>query len=418
MDIYNMAMMQGYYFDRRIDLEFFSADDEKNLKPLYKLNTPKNGIKPSITVKGTYIEGGYSVNSFISIQNMSYSVDVNSVAFIKCKMYYSGMDESMAKTGQAITGAGGIETLYQVLYADQEKEPPNRAVRFQCVVASECKEMFDIPIEVSREKGIASDDGTFGVSESGSGGKSGSRVSMRFVDYLKKLATARNQYINKNYTEKKKVLKDSLLINCIEYPKDRKGMKISLSPGKYKFGEALRKIGTMTVGDMSSPKYCHIKTSTFNGSLIVTVIPPVDWEIRAKKDGKTTPEKINEFFNENYSNDREVILVEGGSMKIPSRIGTADNPVPLNFVKAAYRSENIVFVSVMYDNRIRPGVYCSIAANAIMGKSQSGTKLFSRITKYGEELVLRITGDVEYEFSTTETGWMSFKGAAWEKYEG
>lgn len=406
MDAVELAMANGYYFDRRIDLEFYDSAG----KLLYKLDTPKNGIKPSIMVKGTYIEGSYSISSYISVQNMSYSVDVNSVELIRCKMYYSGMDETLTKYVQQLTGASGITIDFNVLYADQEKEPPNRAVRFQCVVASECKDMFDIPFVYHSSGTIELDNGTPGMPETGSGSKSNAKITMPLLEYLKKLATLRNDYISQNFNGPKKVFKESTLINSIECPSDKASMDISVSPGLYRFGEALRKIGTMEVADESDPKYCKLKVATFRNSIIVTVIEPDDWEERAKKNGCVTDEQKAKFFSDNYSNDRQITIIGAPSLKSLKPIGTKDNPIRLNFVKAAYRSENVVFLSVMYDDRIAPGKFCTLSASAIMGKGSSGSKLFSRITEYGKDIVVRITGAVDFEFSTTDTSWMNFKG--------
>lgn len=406
MDNYERAMSQGYYFDRRIDLEFYDKDGTK----LYELKTPAHGIKPAITVKGTYIEGDYSVDAFIMIQNLSYSADINSVEMIRCSMYYSGMEESPLKVGQALTGSSGITTDYMVLYADQDKEPPNRAVRFQCVVASECKEMFDIPMSYKSSGTIDLDDGKPSAPESGTGGKAGAKITMKLSEYLKRLAEVRNQYLDGEYTGKRAVFKDTMKITSIELPKGRGDMEVSVSPGKYTFGESLRRIGSMVVADESSPEYCKLKAATFNGSIVVTVIPPGDWELRAKAAGCVTDAQIENFHAENYSNEREITSIGGGGTPVKAAYGTRSNPITLNFVRAAYRSEVLVSVSVMYDNRISPGRFCTINGKAIMGRGSSASRSFSRLTKAGDNVTIEVVGAVEYEFSTVSTSYMNFSG--------
>lgn len=405
MDDYMMAMGYGYYFDRCVDLEFYDGNGNK----VYELKTPKNGIKPSVTIKGSLIEGAYGVDTSISIQNMSYSVDINSVELIRCKMYYSGMEDSLAKAVQLLTRASGTYIDFRVLYADQDKEPPNRAVRFQCVVASECQDMYDITVDVT-QSGVKFDSGAVSVPPSGTGGKKDSMVSMTLLDFLKQMADARNLYVNAHYTGKKKPLRDALLINSIDCPKDKANMKIAISPGKYKFGTALRLLGSMKPPKESDTKFANVKATTFMNSIVVTVIAPKDWEKRAESAGKKTEEEKAKFYVENYSNERQTTVI-GGSLPDLRSLGSKSNPIKLNFVKAAYRTETLITASTIFDSRLTPGKYCVIKSDAIMGKGRSGSKVFNRITDTGNEAVFRITGAIEYEFSTTEQSYMTFCGS-------
>src|SRR5574344_809969 len=123
------SVHNGIYFDRCIDLTFY--DENMNAKRFLK--TPEVGYKPDITIKGTLIEGSYSISSFISITNLSYEFDINSIYYIKARMYYRGL---IGKTVGNLENYQGHVILFSVLYADQEKEPPNRAVRFQCTVSA------------------------------------------------------------------------------------------------------------------------------------------------------------------------------------------------------------------------------------------------------------------------------------------
>jgi hypothetical protein len=82
---FEIAKQFGYYFDRCIDLTFYDTD----MGFMAKLDTPKRGMKPTITIKGTFIEGGYAIDSYISIQNMAFDIDIASIGYIKARMYYS-----------------------------------------------------------------------------------------------------------------------------------------------------------------------------------------------------------------------------------------------------------------------------------------------------------------------------------------
>ena len=132
---FQIAKQMGYYFDRCIDLTFYDSD----MNYIGKLKTPTRGLKPTIVIKGLLVEGGYAIDSYISVQNMAFDIDIAYIGFIKAKMYYSGLEESLGDTLMSLKLKQGHTILYRVLYADQEKEPPNRCVRFQCVVA--CKDI-------------------------------------------------------------------------------------------------------------------------------------------------------------------------------------------------------------------------------------------------------------------------------------
>lgn len=401
LDQYQTAMSKGYYFDRRIDLKFY--DNAGSL--LYVLNTPKDGYKPSITVKGTFIEGSYSINNYVSVQNMLYTIDINSVSKIECHMYYSGMDDNL---GISALATEGKTVLFDVLYADQEKEPPNRAIRFQCTTAADCREMYDIPIVVS-SSGTIQLDLNMQTPSTGSGSKDKAKVSTTLIEYLKQLATARNNYLTRTYIGKKMVFRKHMTISVIECPKALQSMKIAVSPSYKTFGGALKELSSFEPPNNSDPGYTKIKVSSFDGRIIVTAVPPSDWEQRAEAAESKTDEQKQKFFDEHYSNDRDVVLI--GSSAKPMSEGTSKNPIRLNFVKAAFRSENLVSISMIYDDRISPGKFCAIASNAIMGKATSGTKLNSRLTSLPKNLtVMRITGTVDYEFSTTEMSGMTFTG--------
>jgi hypothetical protein len=90
--------------------------------------------------------------------------------------------------------------------------------------------------------------------------------------------------------------------------------------------------------------------------------------------------------------------------------------VPLNFVKSATRSECVIYVETLFDDRITPGCHVAIKSNAIMGKkfgSSKGKNGGSRILNYldsEEPIVFRNTGKIEYLFSTTEDSYMKLQG--------
>ena len=106
-------------FDRRIDLTFYSADGI----PLAEIKTPEIGPKPEIKVEGTMLNMQMSISSKVTVTNLERTLDVDSVAFILADCYYgaSALDITQHKV-----------FMYNVLWADQSKQPPDRQVCFNC----------------------------------------------------------------------------------------------------------------------------------------------------------------------------------------------------------------------------------------------------------------------------------------------
>ena len=87
--------------------------------------------------------------------------------------------------------------------------------------------------------------------------------------------------------------------------------------------------------------------------------------------------------------------------------------IPLNFVKSATRSENVITCTTMFDDRIYPGCMLRIKGSSIMGKVGHGrksTQTGSRIIASPEEVTFRSTGAIEFLFSTTEDSYMKIIG--------
>jgi hypothetical protein len=87
--------------------------------------------------------------------------------------------------------------------------------------------------------------------------------------------------------------------------------------------------------------------------------------------------------------------------------------IPLYHIKSAYRQETVINVTTLFDDRIHPGCNCKIVGSSIMGKSKTRSlaKDGSKITSYRNEMVtFRVTGKIEYEFSTTSGSSMILQG--------
>ena len=405
---FQLAKEVGYYFDRCIDLTFYDTD----MNYIGKLKTPERGMKPTITIKGILIEGGYAIDSYISIQNMAFDVDVAYVGYIKAKMYYSGLTETVVSTVVNRKLKQGHTILYRVLYADQEKEPPNRCVRFQCVVASKDMSMYNTDMYVSGGsvnylmEGLDANDFIMPQKD-----KTGAEVP------LKKLCEEIISVYNKGVSINTKAgtnadFYNSLKISLLEIDEPLENLKVELPSGGYKLGDFIRMLNSNATETNNGFSYSKFKIVIDRGSMRVSTPVPNDWIDVAKSKGYSD-ENLDKFYEDNYTSVKtKTYSIAGGAL-----INEKESPVvPLNFVKSATRSECVIYVETLFDDRITPGCHVAIKSNAIMGKKFGSSKRASggsRIIHYFNEdktVVFRNTGKIEYLFSTTEDSYMKLQG--------
>lgn len=406
---FEVAKQFGYYFDRCIDLTFYDTD----MGFMAKLDTPKRGMKPTITIKGTFIEGGYAIDSYISIQNMAFDIDIASIGYIKARMYYSGLEESVATTFERVMINSGNTILYRVLYADQEKEPPNRCVRFQCVVASKDVSMYETKVLVAGGSTTYLE-GSFSALANAPilTNKSSSKVT------LKKLCTELISIYNTNLKRSvragnSKDFYNLTKISCLEIDAPLENVTIELSPGEYQLGDFIRTLNsTIKETDPNGFSYSKFKIVIDRGVMRVSTPVPKNWKDIAKSRGYPK-NKYEEFYQKEY------VDVKTNSYSVLSNIPVPQKEtevVPLNYVKMATRSEVVVYVETLFDSRITPGCMVSIKSNAIMGKkfgSSKNSRGGSRILNYIDRekpVEIRNTGKIDYLFSTTEDSYMKLQG--------
>lgn len=413
---FQYATEVGYYFDRCIDLTFYNTDMEY----IGKLVTPKHGIKPTITIKGLLIEGGYAIDSYISIQNMAFDIDVAYIGFVKARMYYSGFEESTRLTVTTKKNKQGHTILYRVLYADQEKEPPNRCVRFQCVVASKDTSMYETPLYISGgsvnflKRGVDANSLVVDLED-----KTRSKVS------LKKLCEELIKIYNKGITEntpagKSREYYNMMHISLLEIDEPLENLNVELSSGEYTIGDLIRQLNsTATETDANGFSYSKFKIVIDRNTMRVSTPIPSNWKKMASKEGYNSM-TYEEYYNKKFGNVKtKTYSTLGGNLLSEKGVPV----VPLNFVKSATRSECVVYVETMFDDRITPGCHVAIKSNAIMGKKFGSSKSKtggSRILHYlnnEKPVVFRNTGKIEYLFSTTEDSYMKMQGPVDESAE-
>lgn len=406
---FEMARTFGYYFDRCIDLDFYNTDMEY----VASLKTPKRGLKPTITIKGLFIEGGYTVDSYISIQNMAFDIDVAYVGYIKARMYYSGLEENTSDTMVSNKVRQGHTVMYRVLYADQEKEPPNRCVRFQCVVASKDTTMYETPMLVTGGALTYLSEGlSVGKLISVATDKTGSSSTLKKI--CQDLIKIYNEGIKINTKAgSNPVLYNNLKISVLEIDAPLEDLEVQLSPGDYKLGDFIRMLNSQaTETDLNGFSYSRFKIVIDRGSMRVSTPVPSNWKKIALANG-CPPTNLSEYFNKNYlSIKTNTYSVTVGLLKYEKQCPV----IPLSYVKSATRSECVIYVETLFDDRITPGCHVSIKSNAIMGKKFGSSKSKtggSRILNYlsnEEPIVFRNTGKIEYLFSTTEDSYMKLLG--------
>ena len=382
------SVHNGIYFDRCIDLTFYDED----MNPKGYLKTPKVGYKPDITIKGTLIEGSYSISSFISITNLSYEFDINSIYYIKARMYYRGLT---GKRVGNLENYQGHVVLFSVLYADQEKEPPNRAVRFQCTVSATDYTRLGTKL-------YTDGDGVFTLEEKTSNANNNEQnksVGRKLKDVLMEVCKMYNQSLAPRLKTGDTDLQIyKLIFDC------KKHEDIEIDVGKNfsgNIGAYLSSINNKTVtinGVMYNVFKVYINQNTMN----VSIVYPNDTSLLE-----------GEYFKERDDNGGEYAIQNAVGITPANIVKDNSNDIPLYYIKSAYRQETIINVTTLFDDRIYPGCNCKIVGSSIMGKSKTRSlaKDGSRITSYRNEMVtFRATGKIEYEFSTTGGSSMNLQG--------
>lgn len=400
------ALEYGYYFDRCIDLVFYNS----TMEPIAYLNTPKRGLKPTITIKGVSIEGEYAIDSYISIQNMAFDVDIAYVSYIKARMYYGGLEDAVVKSSLTTKMGTGHVIMYKVLYADQEKDPPNRCIRFQCVVAAKDYTLVNTSLYISG--------GSLNYLKEGEDAnslvveltnKSNSKTTLKTI--CNELIQIYNKGITENNTDAQKnisELKNNVKISYLEIDSNLEDLTVQLSPGAKTLKEFIRELNsTKTESSNGKFSYSGFKIFIDRGSMRVTTPIPNNWKEIAKSEGYSDYEK---YYQDKYENNEvNVYTVNSSSLKKEK----SAEAIPLNFVKSATRSECVIYVETLFDDRITPGCLCSLKSNAIMGKrfgSKGSKTKGSRILNYADVVTFRNTGKIEYLFSTTEDCYMKMQG--------
>lgn len=382
------SVQNGIYFDRCIDLTFY----DENMNAKWYLKTPEVGYKPDITIKGTLIEGSYSISSFISITNLSYELDINSIYYIKARMYYRGLT---GKTVGNLNNYQGHVILFSVLYADQEKEPPNRAIRFQCTVSATDYTRLGTKLYTDGNGVFTLLENPFN-SDNNTQNKS---VSSKLKDVLMEVCKMYNQSLPPRLKTGDTDLQIyKIIFNC------KKHEDIEIDAGKNftgNIGSYLSFLNNKTVS-INGVMYNVFKVFINQNIMNVSIVYPNDSSLID-----------NEYFQERTDNGGEYSVQNAVGITPANVVNGRSSDIPLYYIKSAYRQETFINVTTLFDDRIYPGCSCKIVGSAIMGRSKTRSlaKDGSKITSYRNEMVtFRVTGKIDYEFSTTNGNSMILQG--------
>ena len=336
--------------DRCIDVYVY----DKNREELVSIKTPEVGPKPEIKVEGTLLANTYQIAGKVTITNLERSVAVESAKYLRVEMYYKG-----ATFANAIRKS----ILYEVTFADQSKQPPNRQVCFNCLVAGVTPNIMSLRTTI------------------GSVDANGLPVEQTIPQILKQVIAVYNL---------------ALATVCPAWVND---LKLSAEP-EFR----------MSASAQASIKAKKISTQWVNKSLAEILDSLTEMSIEEEPltlypDGK--PVNRNYIAYTYYIADNKFIVAETPSNKHIPITGPAE--LELSYVLSAYRYGPQVNVRSLFDPRIHQDMDLSISSSNLYGKKVSGD-LIPLVADAGGQVRFRPVGGIPFVFSTTGENWMQMQG--------
>lgn len=333
-------------FDRRIDVTIYDVDYHE----IGKVCTPSIGPKPEIKVEGNLISNTYAISSKVTITNIERSVPVEDAKWLYVSMYYGG-------ASKADTIKKGF--LFDVLYADQSKQPPDRQVCFNCLVAGTSPDIMQkkcVIGEVDAE---------------------GNPIEQTLDTLLRSVIVQYNNALpNDNLILKKQLhLAPEPLYRMAEvFAESYKNKKIAFHSSNSTLADVLDNLGAASLEKEKISEeqtvfveYYALNFYVENNRLVVSTNPSEDHLLYAEK-------------------------------------GIID----LSYVISAYRCGSIIHCSALFDPRIHQDAVIRIRRNAVLGRRVAGELL-----PLSMEIVnFRPVGGIKYVFSTTQENSMQMQGVA------
>ena len=335
-------------FDRRINVQIYTKD--RTL--IAEVKTPEYGPKPEIKVEGTILSNTYQIGGKVTITNLERSLPVENAKFLIVDMYYGG----------AVSTAMHKQIIYNVLFADQSKQPPNRQVCFNCIVAGTTPDIMSARTSIGKLDA------------------NNKPMELSLDNVLRDVISAYNKAL--------------LAAEPSWYD------TLCLDP------EPELRMTAITEANYNSITIAAQWTDTSISEILDSLMEiTVSTEPIAKD---ATPRKSYLAFNYYIDNNKLVVAELPSNAFIPI---TGQKHLELNYVLSAYRYGPQVHVRALFDPRIHQDMVISISATNLSGKKVAGN-LIPLISDAEFGLVLfRPVGGIQFAFSTTSENWMQMQGA-------
>lgn len=335
-------------FDRCIDVYVY---DEVG-KEIARIITPKYGPKPEIKVEGCIISNTYQISGKVTITNLERAINVDDSKYLRVEMYYKG-SQMFQNTHKSI--------WYSVQFADQSKQPPNRQVCFNCLVAGTTPDIMSTLVTISKQDANKKP------------------VEDTLDNVLKAVITEYNK----------------ALISAEPMVYD----KFKLNPEPvFRMDAAL---ATIAKNSKVALQWNNVAISSILDALTMATVD-------AEPTGENAKTKTTFCMYCYYIEENNLVV----SLN-PSELGqtiTSPDVLQLDYVQSAYRYGPVIHVKAMFDPRIHQDVTVIMSATNLSGKKVAGN-LVPLISTFGANMVLfRPVGGINFVFSTNGENYMTFQG--------
>lgn len=327
-------------FDRRIDLTFYSADGTE----LAKIKTPEIGPKPEIKVEGTMLNMQMSISSKVTVTNLERTLDVDSVAFIFADCYYGA---------SALNITQHKVFMYNVLWADQSKQPPDRQVCFNCTTLGFSNDLASNKVSIKPKQDA-----------------DGKLVPFTHKELSDLFVSGYNTAL-KNALPK--VLYDNMLLQGVDYSAlpEYATQQVPLNEGSYSLYSLLECLNTCIVDE-----------------------EPVNENGEMRKYYPITC----------FVEDRQLWVVPNPSTK--QRKFASPHQRELKYIISAYRRGPIIHVQMLFDPLVSQSTLLKLSNDAIYGKKTLG----AIVALPGDKAEFYPVAGIEYCFSTNTENYMKLQG--------
>ena len=326
-------------FDRRIDLTFYSSDGAL----LAEIKTPEIGPKPEIKVEGVMLNMQMSISSKVTVTNLERTLDVDSVAFIFADCYYgaSALDITQHKV-----------FMYNVLWADQSKQPPDRQVCFNCTTLGFSNDLASNKVTIKPQQDA-----------------DGKLIPFTHKALAELFVLGYNKAIGKAVPA---ILASSMFLQGADYTAlpEYATQKVELNEGDYTLYDLLDYLNTCVVD-----------------------VEPTDNGTMRKYYPITC-----------FVDDKKLRIVPNPSTKQRAYISTRQRE--LKYIISAFRRGPIIHVQMLFDPLVSQSTLLKLSSDAIYGKKTLG----AIVALPGDKAEFYPVAGIEYCFSTNTENYMKLQG--------